>query len=40
MPNYENTLGFEDFFGLDDLLSEVLAVVLNFCPHVVDHEWL
>ena len=38
MPQYENLLGFQMVLSLNDVLSEILAVMRNFCPHIVDHE--
>lgn len=40
MPEDEDTLGLEGILGLDHVLSEVLAVVANLSPHVVDQEGL
>ena len=40
MPEYEDSFGLEDFLGLNNVLNEVVAVVVDFSPHVVYHEWL
>ena len=40
MPQDEDALSFEDFFCLDDVLREVLSLMLDLSPHVVDHERL
>ena len=40
MPKNEDVLGLEVLLSLDDVLDVVLTVVLDFGPHVVNHEWL
>ena len=40
VPDNEDRLGLEGLFSLDDMLSEILAVVGNLSPHVVYKEWL
>ena len=39
MPENKYAFGFEVVLGLDQMLCEVLAIVLYFCPQIVDHEW-
>ena len=40
MPQGEDSLAPEGILGLDDVLSEVLAVVADLSPHFVDEEGL
>lgn len=40
MPEHEDPLGAESLLGLDDVLGEVLAVVRDLGPHVVNEEGL
>jgi len=40
VPEDEDSLGLKGIFGLDDVLREVLSLVGNLSPHVVDEEWL
>lgn len=40
MPWDKNSLGLEGLLGLDDRLSEDLAVMGNLSVHIVDEEWL
>lgn len=40
MPDNEYAFGFEVVLSFDQVLCEVFAVVLHFCPQVVDHKWL
>jgi hypothetical protein len=40
VPEHEDALGLKVLLGLHDVLSEVLSIVGDFGPHVVDHEGL
>jgi len=40
MPHSVDSLGLEVLLCFDDVLGEVLAIVGNLSPHVVDHEGL
>jgi hypothetical protein len=40
VPEDEDGLGPEGIFSLDDVLGEVLSLVGDLSPHVVDEEWL
>lgn len=38
MPENEDSLGLQHFLCLDDVLNKVLAIVVDFSPHVINHE--
>ena len=40
VPENEDALGLEGLFSLDDMFGEILAVVTDLSPHIVEHEWL
>lgn len=40
VPEDEDTLALEGLLGLDHVFSEVLSIVADLGPHVVDEEWL
>lgn len=40
MPKNEDSLGLESVLGLDQVLNEVLSVVGNLRPHIIDEEGL
>ena len=40
VPNDKDSLASESVLSLDEVLCEVLSVVRDLCPHVVDEEWL
>ena len=40
VPKYKDALASQGVLCLDDVFSEVLAVVTNLSPHIVDKEWL
>jgi len=39
MPQDEGSLCLQHFLCLDQMLDGVLAIVVDFSPQVVDHEW-
>jgi hypothetical protein len=39
VPKDEDSLSFKVMLSLNNVLSKVLAIVANFCPHIVNHEW-
>jgi hypothetical protein len=40
VPQNEDSLGLESVLGLDNVFNEVLSVMGNLCPHVIDEEGL
>ena len=40
VPDNKDALVSENLFCFDDMLGEVLSIMRNLSPHVVNHEWL
>jgi hypothetical protein len=39
MPENKYTFGFEVMLCLDQMFCEVFAIMLDFCPQIIDHKW-